>query len=190
MIALTMMTLALALPQGPAGAGFQEASRIYQQVAESPVAGVATMQSRLDTVKRRTEELQTQIERVNSALVGLERHEMENTMAIQSAFQGDERARRLSALRQSVAPKRAVLDENRSMLEHDLKDAQQDLVSLQAEYDALRAVQPGKPSGGDDPGVRVDDRVVRYFRDKAAAIGLPKLEPLPSRWLRAYRPLH
>src|SRR5262245_52184973 len=164
MMTLTTMTFALALPQGPAGTGFQEASRIYQQVAESPVAGVATMQSRLDTVKHRTEELQTQIDRANSALVSLERHEMEHTMAIQSAFQGDERARRLASLRQTVAPKRAVLEENRTILERDLKSAQQDLGSLQVEYDALRAIQPAKPAAGDDTAAMVDDRVVRYFR--------------------------
>ena len=182
---LTTMTLVLAMPQEPAGTGFQEASRIYQQVADNSVSGVGTMQSRVDTVKRRIEELQQQIEHANGALVSLERHEMEHTMAIQSAYQGDERARRLAALRQSVAPKLAVLEENRSILQRDLQSAEQDLGPLQIEYDALRATQPGKPAGGDDAVANVDDRVQRYFRAKAAAIGLPQVETLPSRWLRA-----
>jgi chromosome segregation ATPase len=184
MITLTALTLVLAMPQEPAGAGFQEASRIYQQVAEDSATGVATMQSRLDTVKRRIEELQHQVEQTNGALVSLERHEMEHTMVIQSAYQGDERARRLSDLRQSVAPKLAVLEENRMILQRDLESAQQDLVPLQIEYDALRAIQPEKPAG-EDAAPNVDQRVQRYFRDKAAAIGLPQIEPLPSRWLWA-----
>jgi hypothetical protein len=185
MLTLTTMALVLAMPQEPAGAGFQEAGRIYQQVADNSAMGVATMQSRLDTVKRRIEELQHQIERTNGALVSLERHEMEHTIVIQSAYQGDERERRLSDLRQSVAPKLAVLEENRSILQRDLESAQQDLVPLQIEYDALRAIQPGKPAGGEDPAPNVDQRVQRYFRDKAAAIGLPQIEPLPSHWVWA-----
>ena len=76
-----------------------------------------------------------------------------------------------------------MLEENRSILQRDLQSAQQDLGPLQIEYDALRAIQPAKPTGTDDAAANVDRRVQRYFRDKAAAIGLPQIEPLPSRWL-------
>jgi hypothetical protein len=56
---------------------------------------------------------------------------------------------------------------------------------LRIEFDALRAMQPGKPAAADDSAANVDERVLRYFQVKAAELGLPKMVPLPSRWLRA-----
>jgi hypothetical protein len=184
MIPATLMVLALALPQEPAGGGFAEASRIYQQVAESPVSGPATLQARVDAVKKRIEDLQAQIERSAQALVSLERQEMEQTMVIQSAFEGSEREKRLKNLGQTVAPKRAVLEENRAILLKDLQGAREDLGSLQLEFDVVRAMQPGKPAGP-ATAERVEERVVKYFQDKAKQIGLPAVRPLPDFWVRS-----
>jgi chromosome segregation ATPase len=185
MITTTLMLLLVCQqePNPTPGAGFAEASRIYQQVASGPISGTATLQSRVETVQRRVEELQAQITKVSSSLVSLERQEMETSLAIQSAFQDAERDRRLAELQQTIAPKRAVLEENRTILERDLDGARQDLGQLQLELDLARAVTANAKGNNTTATARVEDKVRRYFREKARALGLPKLQPLPRYWL-------
>ncbi len=176
---------ALALQQDPAapGAGFDAAARIYQQVAAGPVTGAATLETRVAAVKARIQDLGSQIDQATGALASLERQEMEHTLAIQTAFDGEIRERRLADLQQNLGTKRAVIEENRNILERDLASAREDLSRLQIELDLARAAQPNTPKGLGAKDGKVDAKLRQYFRAKAAELGLPELQAVPSYWL-------
>lgn len=180
-ITITLLLVCQQDPAPEAGAGFAEATRIYQQVASGPTAGAGTLQTRLETVQKRVEELQSEITRVAGSLLSLERQEMERSLAIQSSFAGDERDRRLTDLQQTIAPRRAVLEENRTILERDLVGARQDLGQLQLQLDVVRAADPQRTAAPKTAG-KVDARVRSYFLAKARALGLPQRRPL-ERWI-------
>jgi chromosome segregation ATPase len=169
-------------PSDPPGEGFAAASRIYQQVASGAAGSSTTLEARLETVRKRVEELRAQIEQVGGSLLSLERQEMESTLAIQTSFEGDERERRLSDLQQAVLPKRSVLEENQVLLQRDLQSATEDLGRLQVDLDLARAVHSSDRARA-KPHAKIEDRVRQYFLAKAAALGPPQRRPPEGYWL-------